>query len=183
DPRLTETVFTQKQDNDGNGGFTDDGVDATVTETTTYRNTGFDVTAGDVTAETGFTDGVTTTSEITTSIGIPTGVTVQPEGWKFGMTAGAQPGLSYSRTAQTDMTSVFEQRTVSTTVGADPVTQVDQENASTTDTSFDSTWTAQVNHNFGVFLHVGENVRVDATLNGSLLELNNFQIQTIIALP
>ncbi len=182
-PRLTETVYTDRQDNDNNGVFTDDGVDATVTTTTTYTNTSFDVAAGNVTAETGFTSGVTTTSEITTSVGIPTAVTVQPEGWNFGMTAGARPRLAYTRTAQTAMSSESAQTEVTATVGADPVTETTQADDSTTDTSFTSSWTAQVDHDFGVFLHFGENVRVDATLNGSLLEFNNFQIQTIIALP
>jgi len=155
----TRIAFTQTL----NAGGTHDGSGYTRTTTTTTGTPGSALSIGG-------------------TLSLPMGLTVKPEGWKFGFLLGAMPALSM--TAITTTTDTFGNTVTSETftggavsASATVTTAGPAANKSTRIVpSFAET------HFIGITVPFGGGARFDAQLNGNLLAFESFTIQALIPL-
>lgn len=113
----------------------------------------------------------------------PMGLVLKPEGWKFGLLLGANPRVGFNVTAETAK-SIQNKMYTDTVSSSGNVTHgpytVTQASPSVT------TWTfvpsLSENHYIGISIPFPGGVRLDARLNGNLLEFENFAVQAVIPL-
>jgi hypothetical protein len=179
DPRITKQKIVDRRDLTGDGDFGDAG-DEIETTTIKYDDAVWNVTAASA-------EPASPENNFTASVWVPTGVTVQPDGWKFGVALGSTPNLSYTlgsskveygsktTTVVNDGTGAEQSRTEQDNSGA---------NQTTTNEGVQHEFTIEATHNLSVFVDINESVRVDVDLNGNnLLDFDSLTIQAIIALP
>lgn len=127
-------------------------------------------------------DGMGTTTFVTT-ISVPMGLELRPENWKVGFLLGAKPELThtiththkqYSGLQKTETTSGTATTSTTTVTGINPETD--------TTGSWEASWAATEQHKIGITIPFAGGAHLDATLGGTLLEINKFTIQAFIPL-
>ncbi len=114
--------------------------------------------------------------------GLPMGLKIKPAGWLFSIMLGAQPAITV-QDAITTTSSMHTTQTIDNITGTtvnttdiSPVAYADPTSSS------DFTYSLSENHYLGISVDFGGGIRVDARLNGSLLNFENFTLQGVIPL-
>lgn len=126
------------------------------------------------------------TTILQNSLSLPVALRAHPEDWVFGFTISGTPSVVHTMTSTTTYSDqrASQTDTTVTTTGADPsvtnttVTEVtERERARNTV----HTWGFEVEHRLGINVPLSEQASLDIGLGGTLLDLNNFFIQAVVA--
>ncbi|HPE89323.1 MAG TPA: hypothetical protein P5298_10680 [Spirochaetia bacterium] len=150
--------------------------DQPLNATGAYDGTTYDLVATSVTGT------PAQTFEIEGTLTVPMGLTVQPEGWKFGIMMGAAPSVSMAYATAT--TESFAATTTTRTYTGDTVTATVIETVADAPASKTSEFTPSFSeyHYFGITVSLDGGVRFDARINGNLLNFESYTIQAYIPL-
>lgn len=175
---IESTLQTFSEDNEDNGNFTA-AADLITTNTATFTNVSYD-------AENDTAQAQEITNTVSSTVRLPASVMIQPEGWFFGFTVGAEPEVGYTwtktKTAGTATSTTNEVLTGTGTVD----TALTQNNPPSTPeySSIAHDWTVRADHRFGMNLMFPGGVKADVWVNfTNILELDDLTAQLIIPLP
>jgi hypothetical protein len=168
--KLKQVETTSKNDTDNDGD-----VETTTVTTTEYFNT-----------NSTFSDKSRSTF-INMDLNPTCALQYQPEGWKLGLTYGAKVELGMQVEFQKSKPSYSETTTETTSGGTTTTTTSKTSPTTATSSRTIITWSSLLEHNFAMHFDLSEQARILAdvslTAGGGILDLKNFTIQSIIALP
>lgn len=124
------------------------------------------------------------TSEIRFGIALeaPMGLELKPEGWKFGILMGARPRLDFVIRGETSA-SVHQKGSGKSITGGSVVQgPYTIQEAAPANTSWSFIPLLSESHYIGITVPFAGGARLDARINGNLLEFENFAIQAVIPL-